>query len=129
MKDIALLATVRRRKQSAAGRADSRVNVARAVRLAGQVLLLDLVDRDDLAWLAWRLVAGPDCRSTEDLALGVALNFFCQTRLRPELAYASRAARAQSQRWRQAEKVDPALASRFEDVLDRHYGCVAAQTA
>jgi hypothetical protein len=95
-------------------------DVQRAANLAAS-LLGNRVDFRQVQTLAGQLYAGPMPYSTHDLAVSVALKFFHQEDLTPQLAEMQLAARMQTLEWFKAGYVNPHLARNFENVLYKDY--------
>jgi hypothetical protein len=98
-----------------------RANLAKAVHLAHEELLLTLVGEQDIQNVAADLHRGPVPYSTEDLAISTALNFFRRPDKVLTLKGAQLVARMKALEWLQEGKVAPLLVKTFEDSLYKIY--------
>lgn len=95
--------------------------VGEAIHIAHEMLLMELISKDEVTKVANELNSGPMPYSTHDLALSVALNFFKQPKRISELADAQMLARLQAVEWLKDKKAVPALVKSFEDTLYKLY--------
>ena len=98
-----------------------RADVSKAIQLAHQDLLLDLVDKSEVIGVANDLSSGPIPYSTSDLALSIALNFFKRPELKSKLKSAQMVARLCALEWYKEKKVAHMLLESFEEVLYKLY--------
>lgn len=96
-------------------------NIKDAIDIAHGELLMDVISKEDIAVKAAELYSGPIPYSTHDLALSVALHFFKQPNLVPELSTPQLMARMKVLEWAQERKVVVPLAQSFEAILYKLY--------
>ena len=98
-----------------------RADVEEAITLAGTDLLGGVIDEQSIRNQALDLSSGPIPYSTQDLALAVALHFFKQPQLVPQLGQAQLMARLCAMQWLQGGLAVPVLVKSFEDTLYTMY--------
>lgn len=96
-------------------------NLNEAIQIAHDELLMGVVSKEAVIKSATELDAGPIPYSTHDLALSVALNFFKQPDLVPQLGDAQLVARMMALDWVSQKKVSPPLVQSFENTLYELY--------
>jgi hypothetical protein len=104
-------------------------NLAEAIRIADEQLLLQKVSASEVERCAKGLFAGPVPYSTHDLAVSVALNFFKNPELLNQLKVAQSQARVIVASWAREGKVVGPLAQSFEAVLHNRYQSAAVTAA
>ena len=97
-----------------------RANVGQAVGMANE-LLMGIIGEKEISNQAIALNDGPIPYSTHDLALSIALNFFKQPELVPQLFEAQLLARMTMLEWLQEGLLAPLLVQSFENVLYKLY--------
>ena len=96
-------------------------NLNEAIQIAHDELLMGVVSKEAVKKLATELDASPIPYSTHDLALSVALNFFKQPDLVPQLGDAQLVARMMALDWVSQKTVAPPLVQSFENTLYELY--------
>jgi hypothetical protein len=96
-------------------------NLNEAIQIAHDELLMGVVSKKTVIESATQLNAGPIPYSTHDLALSVALLFFKQPDLVPQLGDAQLVARMKALDWMSQKKVAPPLVQSFESTLYKFY--------
>ena len=96
-------------------------NLNQAIEFAHNELLQGLVNKKQVSDLANALYEGPMPYSTNDLAFSIALNFFRKDSLKETLEPVQLEARMKLLELLQANKINPLLASAFEDSLYKRF--------